>query len=121
MAKNGTAFLGREDVLQGRVRQTLEVKIGDKVLLLRELTAEEWLGIVDQETATKNAPVADQLNRAARLICLVAVDGDGKRLFTDEDAPALLSNLGASVVLEAYKAIANPVAAMGEPSPPTAR
>lgn len=128
MATNGTGAVSRDDILGGRAFRTREVKLGERTLLLRELTARELIELQKEEADAKDGDLDDTLSRAARLLFKVAIDAEGKQLFAADDAPKLVDSVSGSVLLDVYRTALGlsglteeAIKALGERSAETAR
>lgn len=106
-------ILSRAELLSGNKFRTHEVPIGvGGKLLLKELTAEEWVSLSKEEQEAAKDPesaidgVSTHFNRVCRLICRKAVDSDGNRIFEDGDEEKIRSAIGASTLVEIYRVLA---------------
>lgn len=118
----GSVFLSKEELLSGKQFRTRDIAIGERKLRIREPTAAEYLAFVREEGEDENkapapkdgetpepARVVASLEannaRTAKLICRLAVDEKGERLFADDDVAQIREFLGASVLLDVYRSI----------------
>lgn len=106
---NGVSYLTRDDILGGRAFRSREIRVGEKMLRVRELFGSELIELQREEKEKGDDPeknIGPVLERSARVLAKTAIDSDGKRLFQDEDVPKIIESTSTSTLLDAYRAIA---------------